>query len=258
MQQGGRHRRTSTLAPRPPSTTSPRRPPPPPPCPCCAGAARQRGHRRVQPDGARRRAAAVDGGAAVVDVCVQPDGADRRGGDRQAWAGHRGEMEEGSQTGATAAPRPQPRGGRPHATCAARERAGPTPHTRVQRCAASPPCPRPQITRHIRVRATEGGAAGGGEGFTNSDLGSFTPSFLWLLRDFYFDMQDEGRRVGGCDVGKGGDVVVERGAFKPKGLLGATQAPRGCCRAASCGSSRSPSRPPPAPRCLRGSTWRRR
>ncbi len=29
------------------------------------------------------------------------------------------------------------------------------------------------------------------------DLGAFTPSFLWLLRDFYFDMTDEGRKVWG-------------------------------------------------------------
>lgn len=47
-----------------------------------------------------------------------------------------------------------------------------------------------QITKHIRVRATEGGAADG-----VTELGSFTPAFLWLLRDFYFDMHEEGRQV---------------------------------------------------------------
>ncbi|KIY98006.1 Guanylate-binding protein 6 [Monoraphidium neglectum] len=29
----------------------------------------------------------------------------------------------------------------------------------------------------------------------SQDLGSFTPTFLWLLRDFYFDLHDEGRKV---------------------------------------------------------------
>lgn len=28
------------------------------------------------------------------------------------------------------------------------------------------------------------------------ELGAFTPTFLWLLRDFYFDLTDEGRKVG--------------------------------------------------------------
>lgn len=27
------------------------------------------------------------------------------------------------------------------------------------------------------------------------ELGGFNPSFLWLLRDFYFDMIEEGRKV---------------------------------------------------------------
>jgi hypothetical protein len=27
------------------------------------------------------------------------------------------------------------------------------------------------------------------------ELGEFTPSFLWLLRDFYFDLEEDGRKV---------------------------------------------------------------
>ncbi|GBF94612.1 hypothetical protein Rsub_06727 [Raphidocelis subcapitata] len=49
-----------------------------------------------------------------------------------------------------------------------------------------------EITKHIRVRATEGGTA---PPFGDADLGAFTPSFLWLLRDFYFDMTEEGRKI---------------------------------------------------------------
>ena len=36
-----------------------------------------------------------------------------------------------------------------------------------------------QVTKHIRVRS---GSAGGESA---QDLASFTPAFLWLLRDFY-------------------------------------------------------------------------
>jgi hypothetical protein len=28
-----------------------------------------------------------------------------------------------------------------------------------------------------------------------SELSTFTPAFLWLLRDFYLDLEDEGRKV---------------------------------------------------------------
>jgi hypothetical protein len=56
-----------------------------------------------------------------------------------------------------------------------------------------------QIAKRVRVRATEGGA---GDALSfYADLGAFTPSFLWLLRDFYFDMNEGGRTVrgsGGC------------------------------------------------------------
>ncbi|GAX73400.1 hypothetical protein CEUSTIGMA_g853.t1 [Chlamydomonas eustigma] len=42
-----------------------------------------------------------------------------------------------------------------------------------------------EMTKHIRVKA------GGG----NERLGDFTPSFLWLLRDFYLKLEDEGVKV---------------------------------------------------------------
>ncbi|KAI8463245.1 MAG: GBP-domain-containing protein [Monoraphidium minutum] len=52
-----------------------------------------------------------------------------------------------------------------------------------------------EITKHIRVRASEGGAGEGALPVDGSELGAFTPTFLWLLRDFYFDLSDEGRQV---------------------------------------------------------------
>eukprot|EP00887_Chlorella_sp_A99_P005605 scaffold1.g5605.t1 len=46
-----------------------------------------------------------------------------------------------------------------------------------------------EMTRHIRVRASGGGAA------DESELASFTPAFLWLLRDFYLRLEEDGRAV---------------------------------------------------------------
>ncbi len=34
------------------------------------------------------------------------------------------------------------------------------------------------------------------------ELGELSPSFMWLLRDFYFELEDEGRRVRGLLVAK--------------------------------------------------------
>ncbi|PKA50185.1 hypothetical protein AXF42_Ash020130 [Apostasia shenzhenica] len=45
-----------------------------------------------------------------------------------------------------------------------------------------------QVTKHIRVRASGGRA-------TTSELGQFTPVFIWLLRDFYLDLVEENRRI---------------------------------------------------------------
>jgi hypothetical protein len=45
------------------------------------------------------------------------------------------------------------------------------------------------MTRHIRVRASDGAAADA------SELSAFTPSFIWLLRDFYLRLEEDGRAV---------------------------------------------------------------
>ena len=45
-----------------------------------------------------------------------------------------------------------------------------------------------QVTKHIRVRSA------GSTGESAADLAAFTPSFLWLLRDFYLGVP----RTGDC------------------------------------------------------------
>lgn len=45
-----------------------------------------------------------------------------------------------------------------------------------------------QMTKHIRVRASGGRAAA-------SELGQFSPIFVWLLRDFYLDLVEDNRRI---------------------------------------------------------------
>ncbi|GAB4817604.1 hypothetical protein N2152v2_004650 [Parachlorella kessleri] len=47
-----------------------------------------------------------------------------------------------------------------------------------------------EMTKHIRVRAS-----GGSSDSDASELASFTPSFLWLLRDFYLRLEEDGRQV---------------------------------------------------------------
>ncbi|MCI08845.1 guanylate-binding protein 7-like, partial [Trifolium medium] len=44
-----------------------------------------------------------------------------------------------------------------------------------------------QMTKHIRVRASGGKNSA-------SELGQFSPIFVWLLRDFYLDLTDEDNR----------------------------------------------------------------
>lgn len=46
-----------------------------------------------------------------------------------------------------------------------------------------------EMTGRIRVRASDGAATDA------SELASFTPSFLWLLRDFYLRLEEDGRAV---------------------------------------------------------------
>lgn len=45
-----------------------------------------------------------------------------------------------------------------------------------------------QMTKHIRVRASGGRT-------TPSELGQFSPIFVWLLRDFYLDLVEDNRRI---------------------------------------------------------------
>ncbi|EPS69202.1 hypothetical protein M569_05564, partial [Genlisea aurea] len=45
-----------------------------------------------------------------------------------------------------------------------------------------------EMTKHIRVRASSGRS-------TASELGQFSPIFVWLLRDFYLDLVEDNRRI---------------------------------------------------------------
>ncbi|XP_068665199.1 uncharacterized protein [Aristolochia californica] len=45
-----------------------------------------------------------------------------------------------------------------------------------------------EMTKHIRVRASGGKA-------TVSELGQFSPVFVWLLRDFYLDLAEDNRQI---------------------------------------------------------------
>ena len=63
------------------------------------------------------------------------------------------------------------------------------PGSLVTRSLNARPCtPCAQVTKHIRVRASGGSAE-------ESELASFTPAFLWLLRDFYLRLEEDGRSV---------------------------------------------------------------
>ncbi|GFH07956.1 GBP-domain-containing protein, partial [Haematococcus lacustris] len=43
-----------------------------------------------------------------------------------------------------------------------------------------------EMTKHIRVKAGKG---------DDASLGEFTPSFLWLLRDFYLKLEEDGHKI---------------------------------------------------------------
>ncbi|XP_073119301.1 uncharacterized protein [Henckelia pumila] len=45
-----------------------------------------------------------------------------------------------------------------------------------------------EMTKHIRVRASGGRT-------TASELGQFSPTFVWLLRDFYLDLVEDNRKI---------------------------------------------------------------
>ncbi len=46
-----------------------------------------------------------------------------------------------------------------------------------------------EMSKHIRVRASDGATS------DPSELSAFTPSFVWLLRDFYLKLEEDGRNV---------------------------------------------------------------
>lgn len=48
-----------------------------------------------------------------------------------------------------------------------------------------------EMTKHIRVRAS-----GSNDEADAQQLATFTPAFLWLLRDFYLRLEEDGRQVG--------------------------------------------------------------
>ncbi|CAI7780233.1 unnamed protein product [Closterium sp. NIES-53] len=54
-----------------------------------------------------------------------------------------------------------------------------------------------EMAKHIQVRANSASAAGGAAGSSSvtQELGLFSPVFFWLLRDFYFDLTEDGRVI---------------------------------------------------------------
>lgn len=52
-----------------------------------------------------------------------------------------------------------------------------------------------EMTRHIRVRAGAGNSASASGPDASAELGEFTPAFLWLLRDFYLQLEEDGRKI---------------------------------------------------------------
>ncbi|KAJ0240684.1 Guanylate-binding family protein [Hirschfeldia incana] len=68
-----------------------------------------------------------------------------------------------------------------------------------------------QMTKHIRVKASEGTSS-------RSELGLFSPIFVWLLRDFYLDLVEDNRKITPRDYleialrpvqGGGGDIAAK-------------------------------------------------
>ena len=79
-----------------------------------------------------------------------------------------------------------------------------------------------EMTKHIRVRsgasycslaattflassqAIVSQMSGCVENSSEADLSSFTPAFLWLLRDFYLSLEEEGEAVSGLPA----DIII--------------------------------------------------
>ncbi|EEF50807.1 guanylate-binding protein 1 [Ricinus communis] len=68
-----------------------------------------------------------------------------------------------------------------------------------------------QLTKHIRVKASGGRT-------TVSELGQFSPIFVWLLRDFYLDLVEDNKKITPRDYleialrpvqGSGGDIAAK-------------------------------------------------
>lgn len=57
-----------------------------------------------------------------------------------------------------------------------------------------------EMTKHIRVKAGKG---------DDDALGEFTPSFLWLLRDFYLKLEENGRKITAKDYLETALMAVE-------------------------------------------------
>jgi len=54
-----------------------------------------------------------------------------------------------------------------------------------------------EMTKHIRVKSDEKGVNGKTKQTTadQTELGKFSPSFVWLLRDFYLDFSDDTEEI---------------------------------------------------------------
>jgi hypothetical protein len=164
----------------------------------------------------------LPGRAAVQPVCVQPDGRHRRGGAGPPLAGHRDDQAHPRQGGQQ---RRCGRAGRQAgqafslpAWLHSNQRIPPPAHPPKMH---TPAC----IWPHAHLVAAPPSAAAPRCAAAGDELREFTPSFMWLLRDFYLTLEEEGRKI------------------TPRWGVGAAAGPRlapppqrGPGRAAGCGS----------------------
>lgn len=69
----------------------------------------------------------------------------------------------------------------------------------------------------------------------NERLGDFTPAFLWLLRDFYLRLEEEGRKVGPTQPGNLHSSTSAH--LHNTGRRHSVQDPSVCCHSSSSPSS---------------------